>query len=98
MAQDDLTWSVVTDDDGRVVLDDRGNPLLNVRVGDHVKNPNVVLTGPDSRGTVRTSDGTSYDVTPTAILVESKKHAQEVARGIEADLIRRGVLNVGEEQ
>lgn len=64
-----LKFSTVTGPDGI--------PRLNVEVYDEPEGWNLLHTGVVS-GTVRTSDGALYDVTPPSILVASAEHVGEV--------------------
>ena len=54
-----------------------GSPWFTVE--SDLENPHILLTGPEARGVVRTSDGTSYDVTAPALEVQSPEHAGEIA-------------------
>lgn len=64
-----LKFSTITGPDGI--------PRLNVEVYDEPEGWKLLHTGPVS-GTVRTSDGTLYDVTPPSILLASDEHVGEV--------------------
>jgi hypothetical protein len=55
--------------------------------------PHVLLTGPIT-GELTTTDGTTYDVSPMAVEVESQEHADELAHLIGLHYQANGHPNV----